>query len=143
MTIDAIILNKEKNQMLLVKRALHMKNNPGKWALPGGYLNRDERITDGVLREMFEETGYEGKIVNLFRIIDDPNRAQEDTQNVDFVFLVEATSKTGKEDDESSQVKWFKFDELPKPEEFAFDHYESIELYLRYFNQPLNLPIFG
>lgn len=141
-TIDAVALNKERNKILLVKRALNM-SNPGKWALPGGYLDRGENTAKGVLRELKEETGYEGKIINLFRVNDNPDRAQEDAQNVDFVYLVEAGEKSGKPDAESTEIKWFKFDELPASGEFGFDHYENIELYLKYLEKPFNLPIFG
>lgn len=142
-TVDAIVLNRERNKILLAKRALHLLSNPGKWVLPGGYLDRDENTAKGVLRELKEETGYDGKIINLFRINDNPNRAQEDTQNVDFVFLVEAGERTGKQDNESVEVKWFKLDELPMAEEFGFDHCENIQIYLKYLKKPFNLPIFS
>ena len=35
--------------LLLVKRAAHLTEG-GKWGLPGGFLDRDERLADGVLR---------------------------------------------------------------------------------------------
>ena len=42
--------------LLLVKRAAHLSEG-GKWGLPGGFLDRDERLVDGVLRELRGETG--------------------------------------------------------------------------------------
>lgn len=41
--------------VLLVER----KNHPGKglWAMPGGFLGRNERLQDGMIRELREETG--------------------------------------------------------------------------------------
>jgi 8-oxo-dGTP diphosphatase len=141
-TVDAVLLNKERNQILLVKRS-PLVRNPNKWVFPGGFLERGENTVKGVLRELLEETGYDGKIIGLFRVNDNPGRIGEDAQNVDFVFLIEAGEKIGKPDNESSEMKWFKFDELPVAEEFGFDHFENMELVRKYLERPFNLPIFG
>jgi len=53
--------------LLLVKRAKHLSEG-GKWGLPGGFLDRDERLVDGVLRELREETGWTGEVRALLRI---------------------------------------------------------------------------
>ena len=118
------------NQILLEKRAMHL-TNPGLYCIPGGYLDRDETLKDAVIRELLEETGYEGKIIKLIRIVDTPNRPKEDRQNVDFVYLVEVGEKVGDGDNESSEVSWFDLNNLPPAGEFAFDHYEDIEYYLQ------------
>ncbi len=141
-TVDAVLLNKERNRILLVKRSSIVRN-PGKWVFPGGYLERDENTVKGVLRELLEETGYGGKIINLFRVNDNPDRIGEDAQNVDFVYLIEAGERIGKPDNESSEMKWFGFDELPGSEEFGFDHFENTELVRKYLEHPFNLPILG
>lgn len=141
-TVDAIALDKKRNKILLVKRAPNLYNG-GKWALPGGYLDRDENTSEGVLRELKEETGYEGKIISLFRVNDDPDRPREDTQNVDFVYLVEVREKTGDHDIESSETKWFSFKDLPQEKDFAFDHYENTMLYFEYLKKSFSLPFFN
>jgi mutator protein MutT len=123
---DAICL---KDGKILLEKRDEKLNQGGKYALPGGYLDRDETIEQAVLRELKEETGYEGKIIKLFKIVDDPDR-NEDRQNVAFVYLVEAMEKTGEGDWESTEVAWFDLDKLPAPEKFAFDHYSIIQSYL-------------
>jgi len=52
MTVDAVVV--QSGHILLVKRG----DMPGKglWALPGGFLNQDEKMLDGAIRELKEET---------------------------------------------------------------------------------------
>src|SRR5579859_2595679 len=126
-TMVAIIVRDHK--ILLVKRAAHSLEG-NKYALPGGYMNRDETLAQGIAREVHEETGYETASSKLFRIVDNPNRTHEDTQNVDFVFVLEIGEKTGKSDDEIQETKWFPLDQLPSDDEMAFDHLESLRAYL-------------
>ena len=141
-TVGAIVLNREKNKILLGKRAPHLTNG-GKYNLIGGFLDRNETTSQVVLREVLEETGYRAKIISLFRINDSPNRSKEDRQNVDFAFIVEAQNKVGEMDDESTEVKWFNLNDLPREEEFAFDHFETINLYKDCVKSPRPLPIIG
>lgn len=139
-TTGAIVVNRDRTKILLGRRSLKISNG-GKYNLPGGFLNRDETTSEAILREVFEETGYKGKIISLFRINDSPKRPQEDRQNVDFAYVIEAEEKTGQQDWESTEIKWFDLDKLPAPEEFAFDHRETIDLYIEYLKNPRSLPI--
>ena len=111
--------------------------------MPGGFLDRDETTSVAILREIREETGYSAKIISLFRIVDKPDRLGEDRQNVTFIFLVRALKKKGEHDHEVTQAEWFKIDNLPKSTEFAFDHYEHIELYRKYLKKKFPLPLIG
>ncbi|MFA5030924.1 MAG: NUDIX hydrolase [Patescibacteria group bacterium] len=137
-TVDGLVIHGDK--ILLIKRAAHLIEG-GKFSLPGGYLDRDETAEKGMLREIQEETGYTGTIKMLFRINTNPLRKGEDRQNVDFVFVVEAGEQTTKPDNEVNEIRWFPLGALPHPDEFAFDHFESIELYRQYLKNPTNLPI--
>src|SRR5207247_2929977 len=73
--------------LLLVRRAAHLSEG-GKWGLPGGFLDRDESLSDGVLRELREETGWDGRVSGLMRINSRPDRPREDRQNVAFDFVI-------------------------------------------------------
>jgi 8-oxo-dGTP diphosphatase len=139
-TVDAVVFAKEK--ILLVKRGEKLLEG-GKWAMPGGFMDRDETTKQAIEREIMEETGYAVKNIRLLTIRDNPDRPGEDRQNVSFIFFCEADEKTGKSDDESTQQKWFSLDELPNEEEMAFDHAESIKLYLRYRKEIFNIPVFN
>lgn len=137
--INAIAI--KDNKLLLEKRAERLTEG-GKWSLVGGFLDRDENLEQATKREAFEETGRKINNLTLFRIIDKPNRRNENRQNVAFVFICEIGEKEGEADDESSDIQLFDFDKLPKDEEIAFDHLETINLYLKYKKENTPLPIF-
>jgi 8-oxo-dGTP diphosphatase len=126
--------------LLLVKRAAHLSEG-GKWGLPGGFLDRDESLTDGVRRELREETGWDGRVLSLLRINSRPGRPREDRQNVAFDFVMSPLDRTGEPDDESSEVAWVPIERLPPLESLAFDHGESVRLYLTTRDRPASSPI--
>jgi len=126
--------------LLLVKRSMDIIES-GKWALPGGFLGRDETLEKGVLRELLEETGWEGKIISLFQITSNPNRPHEDRQNVAFSYIIKPTQEVSKPDKESTKVTWLPIETLPSLGEMAFDHGETIRLYLEYKKHSFPLPI--
>src|SRR5262249_9871996 len=45
-----------------------------KWGLPGGFLDRDGTLVEGVLRELREEAGWKGRLLTLLRINSRPDR---------------------------------------------------------------------
>jgi ADP-ribose pyrophosphatase YjhB (NUDIX family) len=137
--IDAVIIN--DNKILLVKRSEKLVQG-GKWALIGGFVERDEILQEALNREVLEETGYKLKEINLFTIIDNPNRKGEERQNIAFVFVCQAGEKVSKPDWESTEQKWFDINDLPKEEEIAFDHFETIQMYLKYKNDYSKVPSF-
>ena len=127
-------------KLLLEKRTGDLLES-GKWSLPSGYLDREETAGEGIVREVKEETGWDCEIISLFRMNSNPNRPHEDRQNVSIEFLVKPIKKTGEPDHESSKVEWIPIDKLIPLENFAFDHGESIKLYLQYRKTPFQLPI--
>jgi 8-oxo-dGTP diphosphatase len=124
--VDALILKGDK--ILLVKRASRLTEG-GKWGLAGGFLDRDEFLIDAVKREILEETGWEVKDIELLEVVDNPNRGNEDRQNVAFVYTCKSVRKVGEADDESDDQQWFDIDKLPA--DLAFDHMEMIKYYLK------------
>jgi len=141
--VGAIVVNKERDQVLLTRRSATMTTGANLIAIPGGFLDQGETTAEGVLRELREETGYTGQILSLFRIKDNPDRRNEDRQNIDFVFLVEAGEKVGEPDQETAEMNWYPLNELPPLKDWAFDHYYDLELYKRYLEKPFPLPYIG
>jgi len=67
-TVDAVVVH--QNKVLLVRRGKF----PGKglWALPGGFLESHERIADGIIRELLEETQIGVSNTTLRTYMSDP-----------------------------------------------------------------------
>ena len=141
--VGAIVVNKNHDQVLLIRRSPTMITGANLIAIPGGFVDMGETTSEAVLRELREETGYEGQIVALFRIKDNPDRRNEDRQNIDFVYLVEVGEKVGGPDHETAEVKWYSLKELPPLKDWAFDHLFDIELYKQYLQKPFPLPYLG
>lgn len=131
----------EKDGALLLEKRTGDLLETGKWGLPSGFLERDETAAQGMLRELKEETGWIGEVIALFRINTKPDRPKEDRQNVSLEFLIRAIAKVGEPDHESSKVEWIPIEKLLPLGEFAFDHGESIGLYLKYRKEKFALPI--
>jgi 8-oxo-dGTP diphosphatase len=125
--------------LLLVRRAPHLLEGD-KWGLPGGFLDRDESLSDGVLRELREETGWDGQVSALLRINSSPDRPGEDRQNVALDFVVTPLRRIGEPDEESSAVEWVPIDRLPPLHTLAFDHGDTVHLYLASRGKPAQAP---
>ncbi len=59
-------------KVLLVKRSNHP--SIGYWALPGGFVNMQENLEDTAGRELEEETGVKGLILEQFAVYGDYDR---------------------------------------------------------------------
>lgn len=143
--VSTIIIKEGK--VLLEKRGLY-KGKPmlefEKWALVGGFLDRDELLIEAIKREAIEETGLKIANIKLFRVIDNPKRSNDNNrQNVAFVYISKIESFNPIKNEEVSELKWFDLDNLPSKDEMAFDFYETLELYKKYFKENFPLPILG
>jgi len=130
----------KNGKILLVKRQPKARQG-GKWCLPGGFLQLDETTKECALREFTEETGYSGKVPSLFLINDNPHRKNEIWQIVDFVYLIKPGRKVQEPDGEQTEVKWFWLNKLPAEKDFAFDHFDVIQLFKKHLIKSFKLPI--
>ncbi len=144
-TVGALVIN-ESNEILLTKRAPDLLRG-NKYAIPGGFLDRDETTADAATRELFEETGIEGKVEFLFKIEDRPERLNEEgnegRQNIDFIYVVKAAGGSFRENNEVSEIKWFSENSIPDEEEFAFDHRWAVAKYFEYMKKSFPVPLIG
>jgi bifunctional NMN adenylyltransferase/nudix hydrolase len=130
-TVDSVVV--QSGHVLLIQR----RAEPGKglWAMPGGFLNVDERMLDGALRELREETKLavpepvlRGSLVTS-KTYDDPKRSERGrliTQA--YLFSLTKTEKLPKikGSDDAAKAKWVPISEL-RPIEMFEDHYFIIK----------------
>jgi len=136
--IDAIII--KGDAILLVKRSLNTVEG-GKWALPGGFIKRDENALDATLRELKEETGYQSTSARLFCIITNPDRTPlEDRQNIVFCYEVHVNEGIMNHDDEVTSVNWVPLSEAVHMD-LAFDHLKIVNKYLSMKDKPQQFPL--
>lgn len=136
--VDMLVV--DNNKILLVKRGGKWLET-GKWALPGGFLDRDETGAQAAVRETREETGYEAKVIKLFQVNDNPVRPRElNRQNISLVYLMKPLKRVSNHDDEISAVQWFDLDKLPPAKDFAFDHLDAVKLYKFTLQKRFRLP---
>jgi len=54
-----VLLETNDENILLTRRAKHMRTFPGIWVPPGGHIEKDESLLEAGLRELHEETGLD------------------------------------------------------------------------------------
>lgn len=129
-TVDAVVV--QSGHVLLVKR----KSFPGKglWALPGGFLNQEEKIEDGMIRELREETRIKVPApvlrgnIKAREVFDDPNRSSRG-RTITHAFLIHLPPDLElpkvKGSDDAEKAKWVPLAAVRRDQMFE-DHYDII-----------------
>ncbi len=111
MIVGCIIENK-KGKIMLCKRGIEPRL--GYWNLPCGFLENNESIEDGALREVLEETGAKVELVNLHTIYN-----LSKAQQVYLIFRAKMLNDHFELTPESTAIEFFELDEIPW-EDIAF-----------------------
>ncbi len=133
MTVDAVVV--QSGHILLVKRG----DMPGKglWALPGGFLNQDETMLDGAIRELKEETKIKVPVPVLkgsikdSKTFDAPNRSSRG-RTITQAFLIDlgvGELPKVKGSDDAEKAFWVPFKDV-KQEKMFEDHFFIIDNFL-------------
>jgi bifunctional NMN adenylyltransferase/nudix hydrolase len=133
-TTDAVVF--VSGHILLIER----KARPGKglWALPGGFLNPNETILNGTIRELREETKIKipvpvlkGSIVAT-KVFDDPNRSSRGrtiTNATLFNLVPDVKLPTIKGNDDARKARWWPSADVKREIMFE-DHYDIIQYFI-------------
>ena len=57
-----------REERILLVRLTERTPSPGSWSLPGGGIDHGEHPADAVIRELYEETGLRGEVVELLDV---------------------------------------------------------------------------
>lgn len=123
-TTDIIVFNtiESTTLILLIKRL----NDPFKdcWALPGGFVDKNEPLLNAANRELEEETGLKNLQLEQFYTFGNPNRdPRGHTISVVFTAQISDSKVSARAGDDAKEVQWFNVNSLPH---LAFDHQEII-----------------
>ncbi len=123
---DTVVFSGEPSarKVLLVQRG----SDPfvGCWALPGGFVDEDERPVAAARRELAEETGliWEGPLVPIGTFGDPARDPRGWTVSASYLADLGLEEPTVVGGDDAAEAAWFPVDELPA--DLAFDHAEMI-----------------
>lgn len=132
-TTDAIVI--QSGHVLLIQRAA--APGYGLWALPGGFLNQNEYIIDGMLRELREETKLKvpapvlkGSIKGE-KVFDLPGRSSRG-RTITHAFFIELPPgplPVVKGSDDAMAAKWVPFSEVREDQMFE-DHFHILDHFI-------------
>jgi 8-oxo-dGTP diphosphatase len=119
LTVDLVIATREaRPRVLLIRR--QKAPFAGSWALPGGFVDENERLADAARRELLEETGVNVADLEQLYTAGDPGRDPRGwVVSVAYLAQVDPAALKPVAADDADEVGWFLLDELPP---LGFDH---------------------
>lgn len=121
LTVDAVAVRGDR--LLLVKRG--KEPYKGRWALPGGFVDRGERLEEAVMRELEEETGATGRLLGLVGAYSRPDRDPRG-HTISVVYAISVDDGDVKGSDDAVEAAWHDLTSHPP---LAFDHNEILSDY--------------
>jgi 8-oxo-dGTP diphosphatase len=112
--VGAIVLD-EAGRIGLLQRGPLARNEQGMWACPGGAVERGERLTEAIVREVREEVGMEIAVLAQLAAFDHLLPDGEQWVSVAFVVRLLSGTPTAKEPGKCIAWEWFALDTLPQP----------------------------
>lgn len=128
----AFILNQDNTKIFLIKRGTEPYK--GLWMMPGGHIKIEETAEECLLREVWEETGFDITIDTLFNVYSAID--QDPRHRALVIFYV--THVSGQEDQkfmaniEAQEGKWFDIKEAPAT--MAFHHRRILDDFIASLN---------
>lgn len=104
MVVGCLVLHNDK--ILLAKRGIEPRKDF--WNLPCGFLENDETVEEGALREVKEETGLDVELGELFVVY-----SLTKSNQIYLIFLAQARNTNFSLNEESIEIKFFAKEEIP------------------------------
>lgn len=123
LVVDIVVIRKSKGsyEVLLARRAIEPCK--GMWTVPGGHLDKGERFDEAAVRELQEETGITGILLERVGVFDRPDRDPRwRSVSVAYRGLLPGGARL-KKSSEASEFRWWPYGRLP---EMGFDHAEIV-----------------
>jgi len=127
LTADTVLLSGHSDELrvLLIRRG----RSPfeGRWALPGGFVDKGERVEDAARRELEEETGiaWKGDLLQVGAFGDPGRDPRGWTASIVYAAHVGAAVIPARGGDDAAEAEWFLLRDVPS---LAFDHSEVLQV---------------
>lgn len=119
-TVDIVVftIRIRQLQMLLVKRGVPPFE--GQYAIPGGFVRKDESLESAAQRELYEETGVRNVFLEQLFSFGDPKRDPRGRViTVAYYALIGSEQISLEAGADAAEAQWFPLTNLPV---LAFDH---------------------
>jgi 8-oxo-dGTP diphosphatase len=131
LTVDCVIfgldLESASLNVLLIERDL--EPFAGMWAIPGGFVRKNENLETAALRELKEETGIENVFLEQLYSFGDPKRDPRGwVVSVAYYALVSPGQHPTQAATDARDARWFPVNAIPR---LAFDHAGILEMALK------------
>lgn len=124
LSIDCVIFGFEQSRLevLLTKRAV--KPAKGHWALPGGFITKQERVEHAAERILYSTTGVRNIYLEEIAVFDDFHRYPKwRVFTIGHFALISPEHYALSPGVDSMEVRWFGIHELPH---LPFDHHDIL-----------------
>ena len=158
-SVDCVIFGFEDKELKIL--ALKWKIKGSFWALPGGFIYKDEDMDKAAIRVLKERTGVDLPFLEQFKTFGDNSRRDDDTVSKNlksikiegkiadwfqerfistgYLSLVDIDQCKLSPDFASEKIEWISIDELPN---LIFDHNQMVSSALAFIRNQINyLPI--
>lgn len=122
--VGVVIVN-SKNEILLQKRSMLKKSNPGKWGICGGKINLGETPIDAAVRETLEEIG-----INIERSKLKEIRKAANGKGYFTIFYIKQDldiKECRLKKDEVEAIRYFRVEELERLENEGFEWLDDLK----------------
>lgn len=121
--VHLLVLNKQ-GQLLVHQRSFQKEYGAGEWQLmSGGHVSSGENRVEAAVRELKEETGFEGQILEIAQHLF--NFEKENELASLHVCLVDGEPVPNEEVEEFNFINFNEISELPGFEDFSYPEYAN------------------
>lgn len=132
--VTDMVVRNSQGKVFLMKR--NIEPYRGSWVVPGGHVEKGQRVEECAMTELQEETGLDVNIqqLHLINVYSDPSRdPRTDYQRVSVAYLVDVPDEWAPRlNEEASEWKWIDPKDISRSD-CGFDHFQVIQDALQKF----------